>query len=408
MEEIQKALQEKIDALKKNVKEQTVDKESFETSVKELKDLHEGLSEKYVEKSIVEDLNKQIEGLNEKVEAMKQTKKQAESFVDLAVKNASDLLKSYKEKGHKVGTDMNLKDVIDMGTSNAITGQIPMDDREPGLNYEPRRQPVMLNLIQSGSTNSDTVSWVEKTDQEGAPAFKKEFEVYPSRSWKSVLRTEAVKKIGVLAEYSSEITEDVDYFESELRRDLVEMIQLELDKKIWEGDGGDTEIKGIKEHVQAWSNVFGTDTITVAEPSIYDVLAVAVNQIRVEHHNPTVIVMSPTTAMEMKLTKDENHNYVMPPFAAANGVQVEGLPVVTNTLLDNGEILVMDGSKAQFLWKRNWRLEISDSHDANFAKDMLAVRLTGRGVLKVKNTDAKAFVHVADVSDAITAMTPSS
>jgi hypothetical protein len=99
---------------------------------------------------------------------------------------------------------------------------------------------------------------------------------------------------------------------------------------------------------------------------------------------------------------------LMPPFAAANGTQVEGLPVITNTLLGPTEILIMDGTKAQFLWKRNWQLELSDSHSENFAKDVLAVRLTGRGVLKIKNTDAKAFVHVADYTDAIAALTPSS
>jgi len=404
---IQDGLQAKVDALKTEMVKNTISKEDFAAKMAELntsiKDAGDAAAK------IDTELKETINAFNEKLELLKLTEKKAERFVDDVMKQAGAAIKAFKEKG-KAAIDFVTKSAptaISMGTSVSTSAGIPFEDRTPGISYAPERAPLMLDLILTGSTNSDTVTWVEKTDEAGAPAFKKEFEEFPKRSWKSTLRTTLVKKIAVLAEYSNEILEDVDYFAAELRRDLVEQIQLALDTNILNGEGGgasDADLKGILDYAQAWNN----GTFTVADPTIYDVLAVAVNQIREEHHNPTVIVMRPSTAMQMKLSKDKNGNYVMPPFAAANGVNVEGLPVVTNTLLGTGEILVMDGTKAQFLWKRNWRLEVSDSHDENFSKDVVAVRLSGRGALKIKNTDAKAFVHIADVADAIEALTPGS
>jgi HK97 family phage major capsid protein len=414
LEGLKKSIQDEVNKVKSDLSKGLLEKADFETRINEINTQFNELKEKSVEKSITDGLQSQIDKLNQKHEALKLTGKKAESFLDSIISKAIELKASYTEKGKAIA-DITLKSgPLDFGLTTTTGDGIPQGDREPGINYAPKRRPVMLDVILSGATNSNVVEWVEKTDEEGAPAFKKEFETFPKRSWKSILRSLTVKKIAVFAEYSKEILEDVDFFQAELRRDLVEQIQLILDREILNGDEGAADeagLKGILEYAQAWTNLIPGPTpelYTLPEPSIYDVIAVGVNQIEEAHHFPTVIMMRPATAMAMKLSKDKEGRYLMPPFATANGTTVEGLPVVTNTLLKPGEILIMDGTKAQFLWKRNWQLEMSDSHSDNFAKDVLAVRLTGRGVLKVKNTDAKAFVYIADVRDAITALTPSS
>jgi len=408
VDNLKKSLQTELQDMKSTMEKGLMSKEDFTLKMAEVNTKFDDLKEKLIEKDVTDGLQTQIDKLNQKHEALKLTGKQAESFVDSIITKAVELKASYHEKGKGVG-EMTIKSgPLDMGITTTTGAGIPQGDREPGINYAPKRRPVMLDVILSGATNSNVVEWVEKTDEEGAPAFKKEFETFPKRSWKSTLKSLTVKKITVLSEHSKEILEDVDFFQAELRRDLVEQIQLVLDNEILNGDGTgiatDAGLKGILEYAQAWNN----GTFEVADPSIYDVIAVGVNQIEEEHHFPTVIMMRPSTAMAMKLSKDKEGRYLMPPFATANGTTVEGLPIVTNTLLKAGEILIMDGTKAQFLWKRNWLLELSDSHSENFAKDVLAVRLTGRGVLKVKSTDVKAFVYVADYKTAIAALTPSS
>ena len=409
-EKIQTEIKEATKSLAADARKGLVDADTFKARMDEINQKHDDLKANFAEKAITDDIQSQIENLNEKLEAMKLTRKEAETFVDAAIKEATPLLQAFKEKGHAVQKEISIKSAptaVSLGLTTTTGAGVVESDRETGIQYSPKRAPLMLDVILSGTTNSNSVSWVEKTDEAGAPTFRKEFETFAKRSWKTIVRTALVKKIAVYSEHSKEILEDLDGFQAELRRDLVEQIQLELDKNILRGTGGgadDADHKGILEYAQAWSN----GTFTVANPTLYDVLAVAVNQIRKEHHNPTVILMNSTTQMRMKLTKDKNENYVLPPFSAANGVNVEGLPVITNNLFNDNEVLVMDGSRAQFMWKRNWTLEVTNSHSDNFVKDVITVSLTGRGVLKVKNIDVKAFVHIADVNDAITALTPSS
>jgi len=413
-EKIQGEISTEVEKIKSELEKGKLTKDDLTTAMQpvndKVKQLEEMLGEKKEDSQPVykmaEDIQAQVDKLNEKLEAFNHTGKQAETFADQLIQKAPDLVSQYNEKKHgKI--ELNLKtSPIDMGLTTAITGQIPQAEREPGIAHEPKRQPLLLSLIRTGTTNSNKLEWIEKETELGEPAFKAEFESYPKRSWKSKVASTDVKKLGVLAEYSKEILEDVDYFQAELRRDLVEQLQFVLDKNILEGDGNSDDLVGIKEldDTLTWDN----DDFQVANPSLYDVIAVGVNQVETAHHNPSVIMMHPKTAMTMKLTKDDNNNYVMPPFAAANGVRVEGLPVVTNTLMGEKEIIIMDGSVAQLVWKRNWTIDISDSHGENFDKDVLAVRLSGRAALKIKGTDAKAFCILSDYDTAITALTPSS
>lgn len=360
---------------------------------------------------VVRPLQDQVDRLQEKQDGHPfQTKQQTVSLINETLKNAVGLLESVKKTRYGKA-DIEIKSgVIDMGITTSTGAGVVLGDREPGISSAPKRKPIILDNIQVGTTNSNTVEWVEKTDEEGNPAFRKEFETLPNRSWKTVLKQSLVKKIGVNSDHSKEIMEDVESFRSELQSDLVEQIQLVLDHNLLYGTGGgsdDQDNKGILQHAQAWSNTVNGEPYTVDNPNIFDVIAIGLNQIEEEHHMPSVILMRPSTALEMQLSKDKNGMYVLPPFTSNNGLVVKGLPVVTNTLLNPKEIVLMDGTKAKYFFKRNWQLEISDSHDDNFTKDVITVKLTGRGAIRIKETDAKAFVHISNVDTAILSLTGS-
>ena len=411
MDEKEKALYDKIQAQIEKATSDTakglMTKEAFDTQIGEINEKLSKLPDDFAAKNFGNELQTQIDKLNEKYDAMQLTEKQAEGFADHLIKSMPKMIEMYKDRG-KATSDFTMKSGPEtMSVINTTGDGVVLEDRMPGINYAPERQPALLQVIRTSTTNSDTVTWVEKTDEQGEPAFKKELETYPQRSWKTIKRSALVKAIAVFAEYTREAMEDVDGFVAEVRRDLVEQIRLVLDANILNGTGGgsaDADHKGILEIAQAWDN----DGFGLAKANIYDVLAVAINQVQIEHHQPTGIMMHPSLAMAMKLTKDDNGNYVIPPFSAANGVRVDGLPVITNTLFDKKEILVMDSNKADYKIKRDWQLLMSDSHAENFTKGVITVTLTGRGALVIKNVDYKAFVHVSDYKTAITALTSAS
>lgn len=349
------------------------------------------------------DLQHQIDKLNEKYDHSMITPNSVEKsvFMDTVLKAMKDNTGDLKKHG-KVSTELVIKSGPEaMGTTTTTGAGVIIGDREPGIHSEPKRRPSILSAIATGTTDSDSVTWVERTNEQGEPAFKKEFETMPLRSWETVERKAYVKKIGVTSEYSREILEDLDGFQNEVRRDLLEKVNLLLDNELLNGTGGaegDATIKGILEHAQSWDS----GTTKVDDPSIYDVIAVGANQIEVEHHTGNTVCMHPTTYLEMSLTKDKEGKYLQPPFST--GRVISGLNVITTTLFNPGELLIMDSQKAKYFFRRAWTLEMTDSHDDNFTKDVITVKLTGRGVLRIKNTDAKAFVFVSDINAAISAL----
>lgn len=393
--------------------ELTVNKD-FADGYDKLTGQNKAIVDSFVTKSseMVNGLQDQIDKLNEKQHSMKLFKGGDTNFIDYAAKSAAGLAEAFKKDGRYAQSEITLKSgPLDMGTTTTTGAGVILGDREPGIHSNPKRRPVILDNIQVGSTDAPTIEWIEKTDEVGNPAFRREFEEHPKTSWKTVLKKSHVKKIGVFAEYSKEILEDLEAFQAELRADLVEKIQLVLDHNLLYGQGGeagDQDMKGILEFSQAWSNLVNAELLNVESPNIFDVIAVGLNQIEEEHHAGSAILMRPSTALEMQLSKDKNGVYVLPPFTTKTGLEIASIPVVTNTLLSPKEIVIMDGNKAKYFFKRNWQLEISDSHNDNFTKDIIIVKLTGRGALRIKDTDAKAFVHVANVDDAITALTSGS
>lgn len=393
----EKGLQEEVDKLK-------AENEKLKEALAKLKnaDEDEEKSRTELQKALqdqIDELTKKADKMNEKGDNVVSIDTQLRKLITKEfVKDARS-----QAKGRKGTTtfELEMKSPITMNvTQGGTDGQIPLTQREPGINYAPQRRPFVLDYIVNGVAASNDVSWVEKYGEEGEPAFKKELEKFPQRSWKHKVVSTKVKKVPVYAKYSNEALEDVDYFIGEVRRDIVEQLELVIDKEVLKGTSDSDSfsvagLKGVLEYAQVWDS----DGKTVADATTYDVLAVAINQIIEEHHTPNVIFMHPSDVLEMRLSKDKNGNYIMPPFAAANGQTIDNVQIVTNTGMDKGEFLAMDGSKAAALWKRAIELKMFEQNEDDALHDLFTVTGTARLALRVKGTDAKAFV-VGDIATA--------
>lgn len=330
-----------------------------------------------------------------------------QSIIGQIASKAVELLKSKKEKkASEVTGNLELKTVVDMGLTTAITGQIPQAQREAGINYAPEQPLSLLTIVPTTTMTSSTMEWVDKVTEEGVPATRAEFETFPQRSWKSIVRSLGLKKIAVYSEYSREITEDVDYFESEVRRDLGYQMQRVLETEIYSGTGLTTHFKGILEYAQAWDND-GNTLETGSTPTIYDVIGWANTQIGKEHHNANSVMMNHVTMRKLKWTKDKNDNYIIPPFVS-NGQTIEGMRVIVTNLVSDNELLVFDSSRMLLGFKRNIELRMFDQHAENATADILTMTATLRAAFRIKDFDTKAFVYCNDITAAVAALNPTS
>ena len=311
---------------------------------------------------------------------------------------AKTALTKLKESGTKsIVHNFEAKDATIMGVGQGYNSGagVVLEHREDGIHQQNYRRPVLLNYMYGSLTGSDTITWVEKENEDGTPLFKKELETAPLRKYKLARKTSPVRKIMVASHYSREAMDDIQGFVSELERDLSEKARDVLDRKIWGGVGDDTEILGLKNYLHI-QDIEPPYNYQIENASVLDAIAVGVKQIREEHYNPSVVVVSPQTFLDMRLTKSTDGQYILPPYQSGSGASFDGIPVVVNTLLDPYELFIMDGSAATFYWRKMWTLEVSDSHGDYFLDDVLTIKLTARGALRVRDCDQKAFAYTAD------------
>jgi HK97 family phage major capsid protein len=370
---------------------------------REVDKIAEGLNKKFEDSERRnKDLQEQIDELTKRSDKFNVTPGRVnKNFGTVLEKEAKTALTKMKEAGNKTYIHEFKSDIMGVGQGYNSGAGVVLEDREPGIHQAPLRKPVILDYIPQGTTTSDTVSWLEKTSIDGVPLFKKELETAPLRKYKLARKTRGVKKIMVASHYSREAMEDIDGFVAELRRDLLEQMERVLDKNLWDGDGGDTELLGLT-NMQNLQIIQAPVNYQITKPSILDVIALGVTQIREEHHEPTVVIVSPRTFLDMRTVKTGDGQYILPPYVSASGASFDGLPVVVNTLLDPDEIFIMDGRIARFNWRRAYQLEISDSHGDFFLDDVMTVKLTCRGVLRVKECDEKGLAYSVNYKNVVT------
>ena len=312
----------------------------------------------------------------------------------------TDELKAMKEKSG-ASVQIQLKAVGTMALSTNTTGQIPQAERETGITRIVRRNPFILELVNVGTIMSNVWEWVEQKNVEGGSAMTAEGALKSQTDFDLVVASANVKKVTAYIKVTKEMLDDVALLRSEIDQELTELINLRIDDQLLNGTGLTVNLTGIVTNATAWSA--GAFALAIPEPTNYDVLATAINQVRVNLFEPTYIVMHPTDVTKMKLSKASDGHYVLPPFSSVDGTSVEGIRVVANTGVTIDKFLVGDFTKAGVRFKEGLTINVGYEND-DFTKNLVTILAEARLVQRVKSNHYGAFVY-GDFSDAITALT---
>jgi HK97 family phage major capsid protein len=135
------------------------------------------------------------------------------------------------------------------------------------------------------------------------------------------------------------------------------------------------------------------DNLADSDISRIDVLIDAARQVADDEYRATAMLVHPTDATAMKLTKDDNGNYIFPWVFMPNGnVVLDGIPVIVTTAVAANTFLVGDFKRAaQIFDRRQLSVEFSNTNEDNFIKGMVTVRCSERIAIVVYRP--KAFVY---------------
>ncbi len=278
---------------------------------------------------------------------------------------------------------------------NPTTGsRIPAWEREGGIGKAPDNFAFVTDLVTVGTLSaSDTISWVERTSRDGGAATTAEGQAYQKLSTTYQEFFAKAQKLGVIAKFTKEALDDIDFLASEIQNEIVDGqlgLNYTLDQQLLAGDGTAPNLKGILNYATPFVKPVGLTSIS--QPSNFDVIRAVALQGALNLYRFSHILLNPTEVAKMELTKDSVGNYVIPPFIDAAGRRVGGLTIVENTGVAAGTFLAGDFSKSGLFIRKGLEIMISTENEDDFNKDFISIKGSIRAVHRIKGTDLNAFV----------------
>lgn len=348
-------------------------------------------------KAMQEQLNKLEEKANEGLNPS--SKKDSRSKMVAEIKELHKKAVS-EEKGK---FDHELKTVGDMSiTSNIGAGTI-LEMREAGITAPPKRRTWLLDLLPVRTATSNKITWVERTTTEGAVANVAESGAFGQKDYDFVTRSVDMKKIGVYSKITREMLEDADQVVSHIESELLEDIRLKLDNDILLGNNTGNAMNGIINQATAFAVPGSFALPSGVTANEFDVLRCAITQVWNNLFMPDAILMHPTDIMKMDLTRDDNGQYILPPFLSAQGMQIKGVQIYENTGITAGKFVVFDTTKTPVYYKRGVNVRMWEQNATDVQNDLLTITGSARAVVRIKNSEVGAIVY-GDFATAIAAL----
>lgn len=322
----------------------------------------------------------------------------------LKQKDALEGLKTSRNASIKINLgSVVAKAVAAMTFGTHTTGRVGRVEREQGVVGILRRTPKLMDAVNTSPTLADTYTWIEKTGVEGGVTMVAEGAVKPQGDFDLVEYTQKPKKEALIITISKEMLDDIDDMARTVEEEIFELIRLFAESTILLGDGTGNNIAGVDANATPFAA--GALANTIDDANIFDVIRVGYNQINLNEDDPTGVWMHPTDSTTMELTKDSQGRYVMPPFVAANGTQVKGLPVIVSTLIPQGELYIGNFNRFKVKIRENIELEMgyrgaADDWVKNFVSFLGEMRLFAfipanhyGSIVKANITAAKAALE---------------
>jgi len=290
-------------------------------------------------------------------------------------------------------SEFSFKAVGDMTIAGNVSGgNVPVEQRLSGLNTIASRRVRLLDIVSRGVASSNVLSWVYQANKDGSAGQTTEGTTKNQIDFDLVVNSESVKKTTAYIKVSTEMLDDIDFIESEIRNELVREVLKKVESGVYSGSGLTNNLNGIRTVATAFSA--GTFAGTVDNANEVDVLTVAMNQIVIaDQDQANYILMHPSDVTALKLVKvtSTDKRYVERLVMVAGELLLDGCPIIPTTLVTAGTYLVGDFTKA-FVYDKGG-LQINIGLDGNdFTKNMRTILAEWRGVCFVKNNDRTAFV----------------
>ena len=406
-----KALSDGIKAKQNELKaavEKKADSEAVDALKKELETLKTQLKE-----SEIEELKKKNETLEQALVKQGEDIKQMQlgggslqgKSVSKEISEHKDALKSIaKKSGEGSNREIELK---------ALTLRSNITDNEqafdlPDIGQLATRKLTMYDIFPklrvSSSNNNGVIryyDWDEATIARAA-AMVAEGDAFPQSTAKWKRYNLSIQKVGDTIPVTEEFFEDEEMFAAELGMFLETNVKLEIDDQICNGDGTGSNLTGLLASIDAYTAAASG----ITDANIYDLIvkvSEAITSTGGSKYSPDVAIMNITDINKMRLKKDQNNNYILPPFVSRDGKSVDTMLVIESNIVDANTMVVGDRRFARIYEKTG--MEMSRGQiNAQFTEDEWTLKVRARLAFLIRNADKGGFRKVTDITAALTTL----
>jgi hypothetical protein len=223
--------------------------------------------------------------------------------------------------------------------------------------------------------------------------------------------SETVDNISAMVPAHKEALKHVSVMQGEIERLLKDDIAVALDDYCYTGSGTAPQIGGIYTRATEFDAAayIAAGGFTPKEANMYDlIVSMAAQIMKATKYMVDTCWINPYDALKMKLNKDVNGVYTMPPFVVpgANGpITVSGMRMIEANSVTAGTCVVGDSSKATLYSTGMAEIEVGYNLNGDFAKRIVTILGNLEASLLIRNAEADAFLKSTDIDSDIAAIT---
>jgi len=349
------------------------------------------------------DFEAKIKDANEQIAKLKENATEIEKSKTLTLK---DELSANKEVLKEIAGGISNKEVVvkALATRASVANNEQAYDL-PDLGQLATRKLSMYDIFPKltvGDGNNNGViryyDWDEATIARAAAAVA-EGAVFPESTAKFKKGSVSIQKVGDTLPVTEEFFEDAQMFAAELGMFLDTNVALEVDRQIALGDGTGNQITGLVASVNAFTPVASG----IADASIYDLVVKVSESITSgggSKYMPNFAVMNIADINKMKLKKDANNNYILPPFVTRDGANVAGITIIEANIIPANTMVIGDNRFARIYEKGG--VEMSKGYSGTqFVEDEMTLKARKRLAFLIREADKGGFKKVTSISAAL-------
>lgn len=260
---------------------------------------------------------------------------------------------------------------------------------------------IFPKITVSSSNNKGTIryyDWDEATIARAAASVA-EGAAFPESTAKFKKGSIDIEKIGDTLPVTEEFFEDEEMFASELEMFLNTNVALEIDSQLCNGLGTSNTLLGLYTSSPAYTPVASG----ITDANIYDLVIKMSEDITVtggSKYMPDTIIARKSVINQMKLKKDGENNYILPPFVSADGRNIDGMTVIEANIAPANSIIVCDRKFGRIYEKRG--IELSKGYKGDqFVEDEMTLKARKRLAFLIRNADKGGFRKVTNITTAL-------